>query len=233
MLKGKQIKVTLYRARLKGHFTRAQTESPQSNIRATFGPPNLLVILIYWRWKAEHATEGLVFILTTLPLRLALIKFPTLTSTAAILASKSHIRFLPVYLNQGDSGGALVCNGILAGAASWGSALCEPSFGIPYVYTRISYYYDWIIQQWAWRPLYRMFSSYVLWHTACGLGFIRKIMSESSILESMNEAGYKNKIMCKWKIRRFAPFSRPNKEYINEVQQSFCCSLEQIDFTDH
>lgn len=175
----------------------------------------------------------LSFILTTLPHRLTPVKFPTLTCTATILASKSHIRFLSVCLNQGDSGGALVCNGLLAGAASWGSALCEPTFGIPYVYTRISFYYDWIIQQWAWRSLYRMFSSYVLWHTTCSLGFIRKIMSESSILESINEAGYKTKIMCKWKIRRFVPFSRPNKEYINKVQQSVCCSLEQIDFTDH
>jgi trypsin len=47
----------------------------------------------------------------------------------------------------GDSGGSLVCDGVLAGAASWGSALCEPPFGIPYVYVRISYYYEWIIAQ--------------------------------------------------------------------------------------
>jgi secreted trypsin-like serine protease len=47
----------------------------------------------------------------------------------------------------GDSGGSLVCDGLLAGVASWGSALCEPPFGIPYVYSRITFFYFWIMQQ--------------------------------------------------------------------------------------
>lgn len=47
----------------------------------------------------------------------------------------------------GDSGSPLVCDGLLAGAASWGSDLCSPPVGLPYVYVRISSYYEWIIEQ--------------------------------------------------------------------------------------
>jgi hypothetical protein len=43
---------------------------------------------------------------------------------------------------NGDSGGPLVCSGKLAGATSWGQSQCNPSF--PSVYTRISYFYNWI-----------------------------------------------------------------------------------------
>lgn len=46
---------------------------------------------------------------------------------------------------SGDSGGPLVCSGKLAGATSWGQAQCSPSY--PSVYTRISYFYSWIIAQ--------------------------------------------------------------------------------------
>lgn len=46
---------------------------------------------------------------------------------------------------SGDIGGPLVCGGELAGAASWGNGQCNPSF--PSVYTRISYFYDWITTQ--------------------------------------------------------------------------------------
>jgi elastase-2 len=46
---------------------------------------------------------------------------------------------------SGDSGGPLVCGGKLAGATSWGQSQCSPSY--PSVYTRISYFYSWIIAQ--------------------------------------------------------------------------------------
>jgi secreted trypsin-like serine protease len=46
---------------------------------------------------------------------------------------------------NGDSGGPLVCSGKLAGATSWGASGCSPSY--PSVYTRISYFRDWILQQ--------------------------------------------------------------------------------------
>jgi secreted trypsin-like serine protease len=46
---------------------------------------------------------------------------------------------------NGDSGGPLVCSGVLAGATSWGVSDCSPSY--PSVYTRISYFYNWIISQ--------------------------------------------------------------------------------------
>nr|AAQ15052.1 lumbrokinase-P2(2) [Lumbricus rubellus] len=46
---------------------------------------------------------------------------------------------------SGDSGGPLECGNTLAGATSWGQASCDPSY--PSVYTRISYFYSWIIAQ--------------------------------------------------------------------------------------
>jgi secreted trypsin-like serine protease len=46
---------------------------------------------------------------------------------------------------SGDSGGPLVCSGKLAGATSWGASSCSPSY--PSVYTRISYFRTWILQQ--------------------------------------------------------------------------------------
>ena len=44
---------------------------------------------------------------------------------------------------NGDSGGPLVCGGKLAGATSWGISSCSPLY--PSIYTRISYFYSWII----------------------------------------------------------------------------------------
>jgi len=46
---------------------------------------------------------------------------------------------------SGDSGGPLECGNILAGATSWGQSACDPSY--PSVYTRISFFYAWIIAQ--------------------------------------------------------------------------------------
>jgi secreted trypsin-like serine protease len=46
---------------------------------------------------------------------------------------------------NGDSGGPLVCGGLLAGATSWGVSNCSPSY--PSVYTRLSYFYAWIMAQ--------------------------------------------------------------------------------------
>jgi secreted trypsin-like serine protease len=46
---------------------------------------------------------------------------------------------------NGDSGGPLECSNRLAGATSWGVANCDPAY--PSVYTRISYFYAWIIAQ--------------------------------------------------------------------------------------
>jgi secreted trypsin-like serine protease len=46
---------------------------------------------------------------------------------------------------NGDSGGPLVCSGVLAGATSWGRSDCSPA--APSVYTRVSYFYNWIISQ--------------------------------------------------------------------------------------
>jgi hypothetical protein len=46
---------------------------------------------------------------------------------------------------SGDSGGPLECRGKLAGATSWGHANCLASY--PSVYSRISYFYGWIIIQ--------------------------------------------------------------------------------------
>jgi len=46
---------------------------------------------------------------------------------------------------NGDSGGPLECGNKLAGATSWGVANCDPAY--PSVYTRISFFYSWIIAQ--------------------------------------------------------------------------------------
>jgi len=46
---------------------------------------------------------------------------------------------------NGDSGGPLVCSSRLAGATSWGVSDCSPSY--PSVYTRITYFYSWIVAQ--------------------------------------------------------------------------------------
>jgi elastase-2 len=46
---------------------------------------------------------------------------------------------------SGDSGGPLECSNRLAGATSWGESSCDPSYAS--VYTRISYFYTWIIAQ--------------------------------------------------------------------------------------
>jgi secreted trypsin-like serine protease len=45
----------------------------------------------------------------------------------------------------GDSAGPLNCSDLLAGIMSWGVSNCSPTS--PTVYTRISYYYDWITAQ--------------------------------------------------------------------------------------
>lgn len=44
---------------------------------------------------------------------------------------------------NGDSGGPLVCDGVLHGIVSWGPANCAGSCS-PNVYTKVSYYRDWI-----------------------------------------------------------------------------------------
>ncbi|XP_045199094.2 chymotrypsinogen A-like [Mercenaria mercenaria] len=41
-----------------------------------------------------------------------------------------------------DSGGPMVCSGVLAGVASWGRVGCDPSY--PSVYARVSTYRQWI-----------------------------------------------------------------------------------------
>jgi secreted trypsin-like serine protease len=46
---------------------------------------------------------------------------------------------------SGDSGGPLECGNTLAGATSWGESSCDPIY--PSVYTRISFFYTWIIAQ--------------------------------------------------------------------------------------
>ncbi len=43
---------------------------------------------------------------------------------------------------QGDSGGGLVCNGILTGIVSFGAECAMRGF--PGVYTEVSYYSDWV-----------------------------------------------------------------------------------------
>ncbi|EDV45965.1 trypsin-2 [Drosophila erecta] len=45
---------------------------------------------------------------------------------------------------SGDSGGPLVCQSELAGLVSWGIQCALPR--LPGVYTEVSYYYDWILQ---------------------------------------------------------------------------------------
>ncbi|KAH3882634.1 fibrinolytic enzyme, isozyme C-like [Dreissena polymorpha] len=45
---------------------------------------------------------------------------------------------------NGDSGGPMVCNGVLAGVTSWGAAGCSTSR--PSVYTRVSTYRAWLDQ---------------------------------------------------------------------------------------
>ncbi|XP_045188152.1 trypsin-like [Mercenaria mercenaria] len=43
---------------------------------------------------------------------------------------------------NGDSGGPMVCNGVLAGVTSWGASGCATSY--PSVYARVSNYNEWI-----------------------------------------------------------------------------------------
>lgn len=45
---------------------------------------------------------------------------------------------------RGDSGGPLHCGNTLSGIVSWGYSCAEP--GYPGVYTNVSYYREWIIQ---------------------------------------------------------------------------------------
>ncbi|KAH8317311.1 hypothetical protein KR074_008834 [Drosophila pseudoananassae] len=46
---------------------------------------------------------------------------------------------------QGDSGGPMACNGVLAGVVSYGYGCAQP--GYPGVYTNITFYRSWIVQQ--------------------------------------------------------------------------------------
>jgi len=48
-------------------------------------------------------------------------------------------------LFQGDQGGPLECSDTLAGVLSWGEEECSPSY--PYVSSRVSYFYQWIVAQ--------------------------------------------------------------------------------------
>jgi len=45
---------------------------------------------------------------------------------------------------QGDSGGGMICNGILTGIVSGGKGCAEPLF--PGVYADVFYYLDWILK---------------------------------------------------------------------------------------
>jgi elastase-2 len=66
-------------------------------------------------------------------------------SSAQINAGHICVSASTVSACNGDSGGPLVCSGKLAGATSWGQSSCSPSY--PSVYTRISYFYNWIVAQ--------------------------------------------------------------------------------------
>ncbi|KAL3878771.1 hypothetical protein ACJMK2_031102 [Sinanodonta woodiana] len=62
----------------------------------------------------------------------------------------SHIcGFAPnISVCNGDSGGPMVCEGLLAGVASWtikGCGTKSPHGTFPSVYVRVSYYIDWIM----------------------------------------------------------------------------------------
>uniref|UniRef100_A0ACB8FRA6 Uncharacterized protein n=1 Tax=Sphaerodactylus townsendi TaxID=933632 RepID=A0ACB8FRA6_9SAUR len=46
---------------------------------------------------------------------------------------------------QGDSGGAMVCNGVLHGLVSWGNMQCAAKYS-PGVYTEICKFREWIIK---------------------------------------------------------------------------------------
>ncbi|XP_017156044.1 trypsin eta isoform X2 [Drosophila miranda] len=46
---------------------------------------------------------------------------------------------------QGDSGGPLMCNNRLSGLVSYGDGCGKPN--VPGVYTNVSYFHDWIVQQ--------------------------------------------------------------------------------------
>ncbi|KAK3599543.1 hypothetical protein CHS0354_006678 [Potamilus streckersoni] len=53
-----------------------------------------------------------------------------------------------LHFTEGDSGGPMVCNGLLAGVASWtikGCGANDPSGTFPSVYVRVSHYIDWIM----------------------------------------------------------------------------------------
>jgi len=65
-------------------------------------------------------------------------------SNAQVNAGHICVQAPTVGACQGDSGGPLMVNGdTLAGATSWGSSNCNPNS--PSVYTRLSYFYDWIM----------------------------------------------------------------------------------------
>lgn len=72
--------------------------------------------------------------------------FPKLCHLILTSAS-SNVRCYNLCYFQGDSGGPLACNvngqWYLAGATSWGISGCTTR-GYPSVYTRVSYFRDWI-----------------------------------------------------------------------------------------
>ena len=59
-----------------------------------------------------------------------------------ICATKYLLKMYSLFYISSDSGGPLVCDGKQVGIVSYGTAIC--SIGLPDVFTRVSYFYDWI-----------------------------------------------------------------------------------------